>query len=62
MLLLCAACVAARPNDQDAAFGSEWASTIYQGNALCLQHFRDIRIKETDRALQAQNAQAKAQG
>lgn len=55
MLLLCAACVAARPNDTDAAWGSEWASTIYQGNALCLIHFREIRVKEQDARLRAQN-------
>jgi hypothetical protein len=53
VLLLCAACVAARPNDQDAAYGSEWASTIYRGNGLCLPHFREVRIKEQDAAIRA---------
>lgn len=56
ILLLCAACLAARPNDQDAAWGSEWATTIYRGNALCLTHFREVRTQEQDRALRAQNA------
>lgn len=56
VLFLCAACIAARPNDQDAAFGSEWATTIYRGNALCLTHFREVRTQEQDAKLRAQNS------
>lgn len=54
-LLMCAACLAERPNDTDAAWQSEWATTIYRGNGLCLPHFREVRVKEEDARLRAQN-------
>jgi hypothetical protein len=54
MLLLCAACMASHPTDDAAAFGSEWSTTIYRGNALCMKHFREQRIAEQDKALAAQ--------
>lgn len=51
LLLLCAACVAAQPSNGDAAFKSAWATTIYRGNALCLEHFRTMRTQEQDAEL-----------
>lgn len=44
--VMCAACLSQYTNRQDRAFKSMWADTVYRGNALCLDHFDDIRLRE----------------
>jgi len=44
---LCAACIANSDSRQHAAWNSRWAVTIYRGNALCIEHFEEIRDAES---------------
>jgi hypothetical protein len=55
--LLCAACIASSDGRQQAAWTSRWAVTIYRGNALCMDHYEEIRKADVTKA--AKKAAAK---